>query len=344
MSNQQKNLEKFLKYPPEYQNEILVACADKLDKPALILEKDIWVCLTLDKLFSMPNALNMVFKGGTSLSKAFNIIDRFSEDVDVTIDYRNFTDKDPLSPSLSRTQRDKLSDILKASMKDHIKNTIFPFLEAAIQEESTTPISIVPNAEGDVLEIHYQSVCGSTTSYIKPYVLLEFGARNAIEPNKLHKIEPYIAKEVPTLAFPAASVNVLVAERTFWEKATLIHVECNRGEFKKNAERLSRHWYDLAKLYQSPIGKSAVKDKEILNNVVHHKKVFFNAPYAKYDECLVGNFNLIPNDNQAAQLQLDYEKMVASDMFNADPIPFNEIMNNLKNLSKELADVTDIKE
>jgi predicted nucleotidyltransferase component of viral defense system len=134
MSKRQNHLENFLKYSPEYQNEILVACADKLDKPALILEKDIWVCLTLDKLFSMPNALNMVFKGGTSLSKAFNVIDRFSEDVDVTIDYRNFTDKDPLSPSLSRTQRDKLSDLLKASMKDHIKNTILPYLEDSIKE------------------------------------------------------------------------------------------------------------------------------------------------------------------------------------------------------------------
>lgn len=336
MNNKNNGKEQFFKTSVENQKEILQVMANKLGKSDQILEKDIWICLTLEKLFSMPKSLNMVFKGGTSLSKAFNLIQRFSEDLDVTLDYKNFTDKDPVSPNLSRTQRDKLSDLLRASMKDHIKTVIFPYLEMEIQNESSTPISISLDSNRDILEINYQSVCDTTINYIKSSVLLEFGARNAIEPNKIHKIIPYIATEVPTLDFPVATPNVLIAERTFWEKVTLIHVECNRGEFKKNADRLSRHWYDLVMLFQSPLGKSAIQDKLLLENVIKHKKVFFNTSYANYDHCLLGNFNLIPNHKQADQLQLDYEEMISSNMFYGEVISFKEIMKNMELLKSEL--------
>lgn len=337
MNNQKNSKENFFKISVSDQKEILQVMANKLGKTDQILEKDIWICLTLEKLFSMPKPLNMVFKGGTSLSKAFNLIQRFSEDLDITLDYKNFTDKDPVSSNLSRTKCDKLSDFLKESMKDYIKTVILPYLEMEIQNESNAPISIILGSNRDTLEINYQSVCDSTVKYIKSSVFLEFGARNAIEPNKIHKIIPYIATEIPTLNFPVATPNVLIAERTFWEKVTLIHVECNRGEFKKNADRLSRHWYDLVMLFQSPLGKSAIQDKSLLEDVVKHKKVFFNTSYANYDECLLGNCNLIPNHKQTAKLKADYEEMISSNMFYGEPLSFKEILNQIERLKSELA-------
>lgn len=111
---------------------------------------------------------------------------------------------------------------------------------------------------GERFEIHYPTVLDTRDNYISPYVLLEFGARNITDPCQIHQIKPELSNLVHSLNFPVAQVNVLLPERTFWEKVTLIHVECNRQELKKDAERLSRHWYDLIMLYQSPIGKAAM--------------------------------------------------------------------------------------
>lgn len=337
MNTQEKYLEKFLKSSFESQKDILQAIGEKLDKPPEILEKDIWVCLALQKLFTMPNALTMAFKGGTSLSKAFHVIDRFSEDVDVTIDYRSFINEDPLLPCISNTKRKKLSDELKKALREHIKDTILPYLQTEIQSESDSPVTLNLTSDGEGIEIYFQSLFVATSNYIKPFVFLEFGARNITEPNNIHEIIPDLVDEVPTLQFPKASVTVLAPERTFWEKITMMHVECNRGNFKKNAERLSRHWYDVVMLYLSDIGKSAIQAKDILVSVVEHKTVFFNAPYAKYEQCLTGQFNLLPKGEQLEQLQLDYERMVKSNMFYGNPKSFAEILGTIEELSVVLS-------
>lgn len=336
MNNQPKSLDKFLTVSSENQKDVLKAMALKLKKSPQILEKDVWVCLALQKLFTMPNALTMVFKGGTSLSKAFKVIDRFSEDVDVTIDFRNFTNEDPFSPNVSNTRRKKISDNLKISLRDYLKETVLPYLQDEIQNECDSNASIKLTNDGEGIEIHFKSVFESPSSYIKPFVFLEFGARNFTEPNDVHEIAPYIAGEVPALVFPKANVCVLAPERTFWEKITMMHVECNRGKFKEKASRLSRHWYDVVMLYLSDIGKSALSAQNLLISVVEHKKVFFNTPYAKYDLCLEGQFNLIPTGDQFEQLKTDYQNMTNSDMFYGNFLAFEEIIKHVKSLSEML--------
>jgi hypothetical protein len=163
-------------------------------------------------------------------------------------------------------------------------------------------------------------------------VLIEFGGRNITEPNEDHEVRPDIAEHVAELEFPRSTVSVLSPARTFWEKATLMHVECQHDEFRTGAERLSRHWYDLAMLADLVHGKAAVADRALLANVVKHKMVFYNASYANYDACLTGQLRLIPEDAALAALRDDFLRMIAAGMFIGEPPSFDAIVDRLRAL------------
>ena len=158
--------------------------------------------------------------------------------------------------------------------------------------------------------------------YVGNSVLIEFGGRNITEPNEEHEVRPDIAEHVTALDFPRSKVSVLSPARTFWEKATLMHVECQRDEFRTGAERLSRHWYDLAML----------ADRALLADVVKHKKVFYNASYANYDACLTGQLRLIPEDAALAALRDDFQRMIGAGMFIGEPPAFDAIVDRLRAL------------
>jgi hypothetical protein len=275
----------FLQISPEEQAEILQTCAGKLGRRAEHLEKDVWICWVLQGLFTMPGHLPMAFKGGTSLSKVYGAIKRFSEDVDVTVDYKSLDQSiDPFDPKVSRTARDKYTELLKTKLAEHTKNVIRPHFEnlvAQLTEKTPKPITI--SDDGEKLFIPYPSRFGTAES-----VFLEFGGRNVISPNEEHTLRPYISAALPELQFPEATVRVLVPSRTFWEKATLIHVACIRSDPKLDADRQSRHWHDLGVLADHNIGKIAIPDLRLLQDVVKHKNVFFRAAYTNYEACLVG--------------------------------------------------------
>lgn len=156
---------KFLKTTPQNQKEILESLAPSLGKSEQILEKDIWICLVLNKLFTMPGALRMVFKGGTSLSKAYNLIERFSEDVDITIAYDELTHKDPFS--LNKTQQKVLTEELRDSLKLYIKDTIKEYLSEEIQKEVNVDYEVKISSDGESIEIDFDSVCNKTSTYIR---------------------------------------------------------------------------------------------------------------------------------------------------------------------------------
>jgi hypothetical protein len=181
------------------------------------------------------------------------------------------------------------------------------------------------------LFIPYPSRFGSDES-----VFLEFGGRNVIAPGQEHTLKPFIAVEIPTLQFPEATVHVLSPSRTFWEKATLIHVACNRSDPKLDADRQSRHWHDLAVLADHEIGEVAVADRKLLEDVVKHKSVFFRASYAKYEACLSGGLRLIPSTPLLQALRTDYEKMIANGMFEGEPPNFESIVSRLQALEKQI--------
>ncbi|MFN7098266.1 MAG: nucleotidyl transferase AbiEii/AbiGii toxin family protein, partial [Gammaproteobacteria bacterium] len=274
--------------------------------------------------------------GGTSLSKTFNLIERFSEDVDVTIDYRNFIDPIDFT-KISRTQLKKAIDKLIVSLKDFVANTVFPFIiEKAKQEFPNHQIKISLTDDSESLQFYYPtSLTGmdASQSYLLDHVLIEFGVKNTTEPSDKCLITALLIQALESpLLLPSAHIDTLSPIRTFWEKATLIHVACNRGKLVQSPARLSRHWYDLAILSKSWVGQSALKDKVILNNVVQHKKAFFHASQANYDECLTGNFRLIPNNEEQEILEKDFHQMQHSGMFRGAVPAFIEIMNTLQEL------------
>lgn len=326
--------EAFLLLPDEDRRQILQAVASRLGRRAIVLEKDVWVCWSLQQVFGMKGAVKMAFKGGTSLSKVYSAIYRFSEDVDVTLDYRAWGPAlDPFADGQSKTKQKRIGEELKNQVRTHVHGIIVPALRQQLAEVAPDERYRVDASEdGEKVWIRYPSIVDGEASYISDSVLLEFGGRNVTEPDELHPVRPYLAAELPDLAFPEAEANVLSGTRTFWEKATLMHVECNRPEFRTDANRLSRHWYDLSKLADHAIGQKALADRALLASVVKHKKVFFHAAFADYDACLDRRFKLVPNDHGRAALEKDYAQMRGAGMFFEEPPAFGDIVERLAEL------------
>ena len=330
--------EAFLRLPLAEQAEILNGLAPELDRTAIVLEKDVWVCWVLQQLFQMPGRLQMAFKGGTSLSKVFDAINRFSEDVDVTLDYREFSsDVDPFDSTTSKSQIKKLSESLKGFVRDHAHSVAAPYFTEQLRaqfESERARIEISDN--GEELRVFYPSALDSAPAYLGNSVLIEFGGRNITEPNASHVVHPYIADRLPSLDLPAAAVTVLSPARTFWEKATLIHVECHRPDLKSDAHRQSRHWYDLARLADHEIGRQALADRALLTDVVKHKKVFYGASYANYDACNTGGMRLLPDQRLLDAVDHDLRAMIDAGMFYCDRPSFEKIVERLRALESEI--------
>lgn len=338
--------ENYLALSARDQKEILQASAAELGRQTSVLEKDIWVCWVLQTLFSLPGAHPMAFKGGTSLSKIYAIIDRFSEDVDITLDYKHFEDSgfkdhperfDPFAENASKNQIKKFSDRLKGYVKTYAIETVIPYLEAELAKLPTADQHRIDVDEsGEKIWISFPSVVETSDEYLKSQVLIELGGRNVIDPNEIHTITPYVAQITQSVSYPTCDIVVLSPERTFWEKATLIHVECNRGKFKENAQRLSRHWYDLTMLAKHTSGKTAINNRPLFEDVIRHKKIFFNTQYANYDDCLSRSIKLLPDKETISGLEADYKKMVSAGMMYQEPPLFSEIIEAISQLETEI--------
>ena len=253
--------EAFLSLDARERADILRTVAARSGRAAIILEKDIWVCWVLQALFSMPDPHPMAFKGGTSLSKVYRIIDRFSEDVDVTLDYRAFNDGfDPFADGASRNRIRRFSERLKDRVANYIRDVVAPALGVAadgLAADGRHDIRI--GDDGETIRFTYPSAVEDPRGYVRSEVLLEFGGRNVIDPNEQHVIVPDMAALTRDLDYPAAAVTVLSPVRTFWEKATLVHVECHRRRLADHPKRLSRHWFDLTRLAAHDIGRGRAR-------------------------------------------------------------------------------------
>ena len=329
--------EAFLSLAAQDRKDILESAAAQLGRPAFILEKDIWICWALQILFSIPCHHPMVFKGGTSLSKVYGIIDRFSEDVDITLDYKAFDyDFDPFAPDVSKSRIRRFSQCLKSSVAGYLQDVVGPALEAAVADLATSDQHAVRiGDDGERVWFAYPSAVENRVGYLKSEVLLEFGGRNAIDPKERHRIVPDIAALTDGLEYPAAAVTVLSPARTFWEKATLIHVECHRRRLTAGPQRLSRHWFDLACFSRHSTGYAALSDRALLEDVVRYKKVFFDAGYANYDHCLDGRLRLVPDEDQLASLKSDYDAMRIAGIVSANAPEFGVLIEQLRILETE---------
>ena len=330
--------ESFLGLDAQEQSKIYRALAPRLARSPVVLEKDVWVCWVLQNLFNMPDRLPMAFKGGTSLSKVFGAIARFSEDVDITLDYCGLGQSfDPFAEGVTRNRLKKFSEEFKSFVRDHVHDVVEPYFRRALASEfDGNRYQLEVSDDGEQMRVHYRTVMGKPGDYVGNSVLIEFGGRNITEPNEEHEVHPDIAEYVDELDFPRSTVSVLSPARTFWEKATLIHVECQREEFRVSADRLSRHWYDLAMLADLAHGKAAVADRDLLADVVKHKKVFYHASYANYEACMTGQIALIPEKAALVSLHDDFLRMIGAGMFIGEPPTFDSIVDRLRALELEI--------
>jgi hypothetical protein len=320
--------------------EVLESIAPVAGLSPLVLEKDVWVVWALDVIFSMPARLPIAFKGGTSLSKIYGAISRFSEDIDLTIDYTAFNQgPDPLTSTMSGSAIRKLSDALKAAVAAHVHEAIVPTISQVAREQLGIELAIeIGGQDGEAVRVRYPTAFQSDARYLPESVLLEFGGRNTTLPNETHVVRTYAEHHVAALDFPVASVVVLSPQRTFWEKATLIHSECHRPRETRRVgpERMSRHWYDLMVLAEHDIGRKAVADRELLSNVVALKGVFYRSGFANYQACVDRRFRLLPDDNLLTVLAADYTAMVNQGMFLTDPPKFEDIVKRISDLEEVL--------
>lgn len=328
---------RFLRLGVRDRRDILNQAARELGRAAQVLEKDIWVCWALRELFRLPLREDLAFKGGTSLSKVYGVIDRFSEDVDVTLSYRSQITDAEIDATPSKTKRKKLSDELRTAAVNRVAKEIYPALRDALAREtgSGDAVRILPG--GEAIRIGYPSVLeGPGPGYLSEGVLLEFGGRNAVIPAEERKVRADLAPLYPQLEFPEAEVRILAAARTFWEKLTLIHADLGRESGPANAERRSRHLYDVFKLRGSAVGAAALADQELLADVVRIKNAFYYTAWADYDACLSGGFRLRPMGPHEDTYREDYEAMTAARMIHGEPPGFDAILATLGELQEEL--------
>lgn len=318
------------------KRQFLEAAAGRLGIEPRILEKDVWVCWSLRELFSLPEgAPRLAFKGGTSLSKVFGAIERFSEDVDVTVDYRFLGIKgDPHAEGLSQGELDRLLKQFVVEAARYISEDLLPRFAGRLEKDGGGEVRIGDDPLN--LEVFFVSALATEAGYIRDHVRIEFGAKNSTEPSEIHRVRPDAAKAGFPVELPESDVTVLSPVRTFWEKATLAHAEFHRPQLRASAERMSRHWYDLARLARHEIGERALQHLDMLGTVAEHKRRFFRAGWARYETALQGTLRLVPHAGLASMLRDDYAKMQENRMFVGEPPSFDEILSVVQELERSI--------
>lgn len=319
--------------------DALNAVADISGLPPHLLEKDIWVVWSLQHLFAGSYAEHLVFKGGTSLSKAYGVIRRFSEDVDLTYDIRAIAgdlvgDADVPLPA-TKSQEKKWSKEIRTRLSDWVATEIVPRIKQAL-DLNGLPATV--RAEGDKVFIDYAPLV-TGTGYVSPAVMLEFGARSTGEPSESRVIRCDAAAFLDVVEFPTATAQVMRAERTFWEKATAIHVFCAQGAFR-GGDRFARHWHDLTRLDAAGFAEAAIADKELAQAVADHKSVFFaeknlDGVVIDYHAAVAGGLQLVPDDDALAKLAADYQQMVDDGLFLDDAEPFEALLDRCRAIQQK---------
>jgi len=314
--------------------------ANELNVTPQLIEKDFWVCWILKILFSLPRSGNhLTFKGGTSLSKCYNVIKRFSEDVDVSIERSFLTSQESIEPDRKQSSKEnqRRLDRLKQACQEKIGDVIIPELKdkigPALSDIGRWEIKLDPD-DSDKQTILFTFpgiVDNSMNNYIQPVVKIELGARSDHWPVEIMLVKPYVSNASGKVAIEGTSVRVLGAERTFWEKATILHAISYGSKLRT---RMSRHYYDVFEMIGSPIYDKAVQNIDLLIKVAEHKALFFKDSKARYDLAKPGSLRLMPQNEHIIQLNEDYQQM--QEMFFEDPPSFESILEKLKTAEEKI--------
>lgn len=328
----------FLACPMEERRLFLEQAAIRRGLSPVILEKDFWVCWLLGLLFGSEFESSLVFKGGTSLSKVFGVIDRFSEDIDLSLSPAFLKLPDA---GTSRNQADKWMKQAEAACGISVRSQIAPALESAAAEilgphhRVWFEFLIDPGTHSPVLLFHYPSMHPVGFEYLPRVVKLEFGSLTDQQPVGRHSVTPWIAEVFPALfADWKCEVVALELERSFWEKATILHAEYHRPTDKPTPDRFSRHYADTAALATHPVAAQAVGQHELRQRVVRWKSQFFGRTWANYDLATPGTFRLLPPPQRLTALRRDYQAM--REMYLSEPVRFEEILSILADLETRI--------
>jgi Nucleotidyl transferase AbiEii toxin, Type IV TA system len=328
----------FLELPSDERRLYIEQAAIERNVSPVIMEKDFWVCWLLDILFQSKFANSLVFKGGTSLSKVFHAINRFSEDIDLSLS-PSFLKLPEVGPTRNQAHKwmEKAEQVCEVAVQTQIK----PMLEKEVanvlgkSEQIRFEFLKDPSTHSPVLLFHYPSSTPTGFDYIKRSVKLEFGSLTDQQPTSYHKIQPWIAEIFPK-AFPdwRCEVMALEIERSFWEKATILHADYHRPPDKSIPDRYSRHYADTAMLAKHTEAIKAISNHNLRNKVVLWKSQFFGSSWANYDLAKPGTFRLVPRAERLPVLRRDYQLM--RDMYLTEPISFDDILSILSDLEHHI--------
>lgn len=330
---------------PEFRADLFRETGNRMGLPAVLVEKDFWVCWTLKQLFDIEKLRgNILFKGGTSLSKIFNVIRRFSEDIDLAISFEmlGFTGNRHPAAAASRTKRQAILNEMLVACRAYVEGEFLAMLEqqfgSVLADASTWQLRTrQSDSNSSLVEFAYPPClrAGEAVAYVRPMVILEPGTHAEFVPRDTYRLRPFAAEQFPNV-FGSADciVEAITAERTFWEKATILHAEYHRPQDKPLISRHSRHYYDTAMLTLSPVKPRALADQELLKRVVRHKSGFYYSRWARYDLAVPGTFRLVPPEHRQPDLRRDYQAMLA--MLFDEPPSWDWILSTLSELESEI--------
>jgi len=310
------------------------------------VEKDLWVCAVLDALFNdiAPATHDLVFKGGTSLSKVYELTKRFSEDIDLVIvrEQLGFEgEDDPMNPEadLSGKARKRLTEALMAASAEHIQTVLLPRLTEIFEAYGAKIVlDPDPGQGGQTLLVQYQSAVDKGPDYVATEVRLECGARSATLPAHTGNLRPYLSDAVSAYDFEVEGVRTIDAERTFLDKLLILHSrQCHyrdRGTVYREANRESRHYYDVAMMADDPLAERALGNPELRTDVVRHSRLAFPSSWAKFDEAKAGALQIVSEKDLCDALRGDYARM--ADMILGDAPEFDWVMEKISAISRRI--------
>ena len=284
----------------------------------------------LQSLVDAPFGHALTFKGGTSLSKAYRAIRRFSEDLDITFDIRAIAadlvaDNDGGVIPPTRNQEQRWSRTIRERLAKWVAEQALPAIAGRFGDDG---LDAQLRADGDRVFITYQPIF-EDYGFVRPEVMVEFGARSTGDPREERLIECDAAADLPGITFPSSRPHVMLAERTFWEKATAAHVFCRQRRMR--GDRLSRHWHDLVRLGEMEYGVRALADRDLARDVARHKSVFFrendsDGNVIDYVAAVSGDLQLVPAEPALGELADDYARMADGGMLLDDAEAFETVM------------------
>ncbi|MHB8391021.1 MAG: nucleotidyl transferase AbiEii/AbiGii toxin family protein [Acidiferrobacteraceae bacterium] len=303
------------------RRDLFLGTAARLGTTVQNVEKDFWVCWTLDALFNglAVGGPRLLFKGGTSLSKAFGLISRFSEDIDITVF------RDDLGQAANVAELTALSGKRRRARLDAIRTACQAYIAGPLTAQFTqTAASVIPEArfrlepdpedkDGQTLLFWYPAVTATGGDYVRSAVKIESGAKSALDPHVTATVTPYVAQDLPDLDLTVTNVTTVKPERTFWDKVIILHGlrqwHDRRGELRHGGQRISRHYYDVHQLMQAALAHEWQADHALAIDCAQHARLFFGSVDLGLDTAMPGTFTLTPSAAMRDALARDYAAM-----------------------------------